>query len=160
MIPSTKYVELSEPPKQGPQLWPRTCLQYFAAGCILLSSIDVSWANTCVDVAERAPVRAVCGRIFNPIGEPVQSAEVSLVNESGATLYIATIGKAGSFSFGALPKGDYTLRATAPGYVPEQRKISVTRGQNQNCKPKIEVKLGLTACGGSTFVKGFDKKKY
>jgi hypothetical protein len=107
---------------------------------------------------KRAPVRAVCGKIINEAGEPPDGVELTLTTESGSSLFTAKTDKRGRFAFGPVPKGDYTLRATAPSYLTAQRPIRVTCDRDDICKATIEVKLGTSSCRGGISVKGIDNQ--
>ncbi len=63
----------------------------------------------------------------------------------------------GSFSFGSIPKGGYTLHVEATGYYVAEREIRVTSGDEEKCSPKIEVTLGLKVCDTGIYIKGVDK---
>jgi len=127
-------------------------------GFILLQFACVCYADTCSKYHKRAPVKSVCGRITNILGQRPDGVGLTLVTESGSVLSSAQVDNHGKFSFTPVPKGDYTLRATAPGYRTEQRQLSVTRDRTKNCKPTIDVKLGFTTCQGGTYIRGVDKK--
>jgi Carboxypeptidase regulatory-like domain len=133
-------------------------LQRFAVTSALLGCSVASYADSCVKSHKRAPVRAVCGKIINGSGERPDVVELTLATESGSVLFTAKTDKRGRFAFGPVPKGDYTLRATAPSYLTEQRPIRVTRDRGNTCKAMIEVKLGTSSCIGGIYVKSFDKK--
>jgi hypothetical protein len=60
----------------------------------------------------------------------------------------------GSFSFGSIPKGDYTLHVKAPAYRTAEREIRVTNSDEEKSLPKIDVTLGFRRCEASTHVKG------
>jgi Carboxypeptidase regulatory-like domain len=133
-------------------------LQLLVIVCALLESPVASHADSCVMFHKRAPVRAVCGKIINEVGEPPDGVELTLATESGSSLFTAKTDKRGRFAFGPVPKGDYTLRATAPSYLSEQRPIRVTRDRDNTCKAMIEVKLGTSSCRGGIYVTGIDKQ--
>jgi carboxypeptidase family protein len=63
----------------------------------------------------------------------------------------------GSFSFSAIPNGDYTLHAEAPGYRVAKREIRVTNTDEEKCSPKIDVTLGFGSCDTGTYIKSVDK---
>jgi len=107
---------------------------------------------------KRAPVRAVCGTVINELGERPEGVELTLATESGSARFTAKTDKRGGFAFGPVPKGDYTLRATAFSYLTEQRPIRVTRDRDTTCQATIEVKLGTSSCRGGIQVNSFDKK--
>jgi len=133
-------------------------LRCLVIGCALLESSVASHADSCVIFHKRAPVRAVCGKIINELGERPDGVKLTLATASGSALFTAKTDHRGRFAFGPVPKGDYTLRATAPSYLSEQRPIRVTRDRDNACEAMIEVKLGTSSCGGGIYVKGFDKK--
>src|SRR6202035_127958 len=92
-------------------------LQCLVIGWALLECSVASHADSCVMFHKRAPVRAVCGKIVNELGERPDGVELTLATESGSALFTAKTDKRGRFAFGPTPKGDYTLRATAPSYL-------------------------------------------
>jgi len=107
--------------------------------------------------SKRAPVKAVCGRVTNPVGEKLNKVELTLSGEAGAVLFTTSSDNEGRFSFGSIPKGDYLLRAKAPrGYVDTQREIRVIKNNQKRCSPKIEVQLGTGDCTTFTYIKGVD----
>ena len=127
-------------------------------GFILLQSASASYPDTCSKYHKRARVKSVCGRISNILGQRPDGVELTLVTESGSVLSSAQVDNQGKFSFAPVPKGGYTLRATAPWYRTEQRQLSVTRDRTKSCKSSIDVKLGFTTCQGGTYIRGVDKK--
>ncbi|MGZ4830530.1 MAG: carboxypeptidase-like regulatory domain-containing protein [Candidatus Angelobacter sp.] len=127
-------------------------------GCILLQAVGTSYGDTCYKYHKRAPVKSVCGRTSNPLGERPGGVELTLVDESGAVRFTAKVDGKGRFAFGPIPKGDYTLSSNAPGYTTVERQLRVIREGEKNCKPRIEVRLGFRSCDGGTYVKGFDRK--
>lgn len=134
------------------------CAHLGTIACMLLLSITAS-SNTCIVRDKRVPVRAVCGRIYNELGELPEGAKLTLQNDNGSILYTASIDQHGKFSFGSVTKGDYTLRATARDhYLPQERKIRVTQNKAESCRATIEVKLGIVACAGGISVQGIDKR--
>jgi carboxypeptidase family protein len=77
----------------------------------------------------------------------------------GSAAFTAKTDNQGTFTFWQVSKGDYTLRAVAPGYTTEERQIRVTGEDGNSCKqPKIEVRLGFRSCDGGIYIKGVDKK--
>jgi len=139
-----------------PTRFPYICS--FVVGFILLQSACVGYADTCYKYHKRAPVKSVCGRITNTLGQRPDGIELTLVTESGSVFASAQVDNQGKFAFVPVPKGDYTLRATAPGYRTEERQVSVTHDRTKSCKPNIDVKLGFTTCQGGTYIRGVDKK--
>lgn len=126
---------------------------------LLLQTVGNSSADTCNKYHKRAPVKSVCGHVSNPLGELPAGAELTLLTPTGSEEFTAKADSKGAFDFGQVPKGDYTLRAVAPGYTTEERQIRVTSKDRNSCKqPKIEVRLGLRSCDGGVYIKGVDKK--
>jgi hypothetical protein len=132
-------------------------LQCLVIASALLECSVPSHADSCVMFHKRAPVRAVCGRVINIAGERLNSVELTLTGETGSVLFTTRSDAKGSFSFGSIPKGDYTLHAKAPGYHVAQREISVNHTGEEKCSPKIDVTLGLRVCDTGTHIKGVDK---
>jgi hypothetical protein len=126
-------------------------------GFVLLPFVARS-VDTCYKYHKRASVNSVCGQVHNPLGERPDGVELLLVTSSGSGLSKAQIDNGGKFIFEPVPKGDYLLRATAPGYLPVERELRVTHNQDKACTRRIEVTLGFRSCDGGTYVRGFDKK--
>jgi hypothetical protein len=133
------------------------CLQCLVIGCALLECSVAAHADSCVMFHKRAPVRAVCGRVINIAGEKLNNVDLSLTGETGSVLFTTRSDAKGSFSFGSIPQGDYTLHAKAPGYRAAEREIRVTNTDEEKCSPKIDVTLGFRVCDTGTKVKGVDK---
>ena len=132
-------------------------LRWLVLGSAFVQCPTVLHANTCVMPSKRAPVKAVCGRVTNPVGEKLNKVELTLSGEAGAVLFTTSSDNEGRFSFGSIPKGDYLLRAKAPrGYVDTQREIRVIKNNQKRCSPKIEVQLGTGDCTTFTYIKGVD----
>lgn len=129
-----------------------------AVGLILLHNAGNCFVDTCYKYHKRAPVKSVCGRVSNALGEPPDGVTLTLLTASGSTLVSVQADKKGKFVFEHIPKGDYTLRAIAAGYTTEERQIRLTRDQENSCKhPRIEVRLGFRSCDGGIYIKGIDK---
>ncbi|HZS27752.1 MAG TPA: carboxypeptidase-like regulatory domain-containing protein [Candidatus Angelobacter sp.] len=133
--------------------------RFVALGCILLQSVAARSLDECYKYHKRASVKSVCGRIQNIIGERPDGVVLTLVTPNGNLLSTAKVDSNGKFVFGPVPKGNYLLRGTAPGYMTVERDLQVTHDQDRACKPKIEVTLGISSCHGGIYVKGFDKKR-
>jgi hypothetical protein len=132
-------------------------LQCLVIAFALLACSVVSHADSCVMFHKRAPVRAVCGRVINIAGEKLNDVELTLTGETGSVLFTTKSDTKGSFSFGSIPKGNYTLHAKAPSYRVAEREIRVTKADEKKCSSKIDVKLGFGMCDTGTHVKGVDK---
>lgn len=133
-------------------------IRFVALGCILLQSVAARSIDTCYKYHKRAPVKSVCGRIQDISGARPDGLKLTLVTLNDTVLSTAEIDHNGRFIFGPVPKGDYLLRATAPGYLTLERQLRITRDQYKSCKPRIEMTLGFRSCDGGTYVRGFDKK--
>jgi hypothetical protein len=129
-------------------------LQCFLIASALLGCSVASHADSCIMFHKRASVRAVCGRVINIAGKWLNDVDLTLTGETGSVLFTTRSDTKGSFSFGSIPKGDYTLHAEAHGYRVAVRELSVTN--EKQCSPKIEVKLGFGSCDTGTYVKGVD----
>jgi len=133
-------------------------LRWLVLGSAFVRCPTVSHADTCVMPYKRAPVKAVCGRVTNPVGEKLNKVDLTLTDEKGAVLFTTSSDNEGRFSFGSISKGDYLLRAKAPsGYMDTQREIRVIKSSQKRCSPKIEVRLGTGTCTTFTYIKGVDK---
>jgi len=102
-------------------------LQCLVIAFALLPCSVVSHADSCVMFHKSAPVRAVCGRVINIAGEKLNDVELTLTGETGSVLFTTKSDTKGSFSFGSIPKGNYTLHAKAPSYRVAEREIRVTK---------------------------------
>ena len=132
-------------------------LECLVIGYALLECSVASNADSCVMFHKRTPVRAVCGRVVNIAGEKPNNVELTLTGGTGSVLLTIWSDTKGSFSFSAVPNGDYTLHAEAPGYRVAKREIRVTNTDEEKCSPKIEVTLGFGSCDTGTYVKGVDR---
>jgi hypothetical protein len=136
---------------------PFSNLRYFVIICALLPWSDGSHAATCVLPSKRAAVSDVCGRVINPAGERLNGVELSLTSESDSATFAVESDGVGSFSFGPVPKGDYTLHATALHYHGAVRQIRVARSSDKPCTGRIVITLGFDVCDTGVRVKGTDK---
>src|SRR6185437_1272022 len=70
------------------------------------------------------------GQVTDPSGAIVPGASVQL--SGGGQSYSATSGGDGSYSFGTLPAGSYTLDVTVPGFTPfSESGVSVVSGTSR-----------------------------
>ena len=132
-------------------------LQRLVIASALLGCSVASHADSCVMLHKRAPVRAVCGRVINIAGEKLNNVDLTLTGEAGSVLFTTRSDTKGLFSFGSIPKGDYTLHAKAPGYRVAERELRITNTGENKCSPTIDVKLGFRVCDTGTHIKGVDK---
>lgn len=95
-----------------------------AAGILILLAPGVSGARTVAGskVARRATQEEVRGRVVDSAGAPIANAVVSLAELRLATKTAAD----GTFSFGGVPAGRYTLVARHVGYAAAVRDVVVS----------------------------------
>ena len=95
-----------------------------AAGILILFTPGVSGARTVAgsNVAHRAMQEEVRGRVVDSAGAPIANAVVSLAELRLATKTAAD----GTFSFGGVPAGRYTLVARRVGYAAAVRDVVVS----------------------------------
>jgi hypothetical protein len=124
-------------------------LQCLVIGCAFLECSVAAHADSCVMYHKRAQVRAVCGRVINIAGEKLNDVELILTGETGSVLFTTRSDSKGSFSFGWIPKGDYTLNVVVPGYHVAQRGVRVTTSNKGKCSPKIAFTVRRAKPAGS-----------
>ncbi|MGA8271815.1 MAG: carboxypeptidase-like regulatory domain-containing protein [Candidatus Sulfotelmatobacter sp.] len=133
-------------------------LQCLVIGWSLLQPSVLLQADSCVKFHKRAPVKAVCGRVTNPLGEKLSDVELTVTGETDSVLFTTKSDSAGSFRFRLVPKGDYTLHVEPRlGYIGIQREIRVTKSNEEKYSRKIDITLGTSSCTTGTEVKGVDK---
>ena len=135
----------------------RVFAQLAALTAVFFHCWAVSHADSCVLYHKRAPVKAVCGKIIDVTGERLKDVELTLTDEKGSVVFRTQSDAKGKFSFRSVPKGDYTPHAAAYPYLEAHRDIRVTNADRQRCHPKIAVKLGVSVCSTTTYIKGIDK---
>jgi carboxypeptidase family protein len=117
------------------------------AACAIIASPVALRGTTCVD---RKPLKVsglVCGRVFDPAGAVVPSADLQLLNETGAVAAQARADSNGDFTFSAVPKGKYRLTTSSPGWYITFGAIEITGAGARKCKP-LTVTLGIHSCDG------------
>ena len=92
-----------------------------------------------VSVALSAQAAALRGRVIDPDGRPVASAELIISGSTAAPLRARTHAD-GTFELANLEPGRYTIIATAPGLVSEPQSIDVGAAP-----ATLEIKLRLSA---------------
>jgi outer membrane receptor protein involved in Fe transport len=103
--------------------------------CIVALAIS-AWAQQTIDTA------TVQGRVEDPSGATVVAA-VTIENARTGVRATAASGANGEFRFNTLRAGDYLLSATADGFAPASRKLTVALGQS------FYVSLRMTVAGRS-----------
>src|SRR5512142_924623 len=97
------------------------------------SFLSTGLATECVKYSKRAPVKAVCGRIFDLTGGSLEGAGLTLTDETGATLFTVKSDAEGHFAFNGVPKGKYTIHGNLGGTNLAWRDIEVVGKPNQKC---------------------------
>ena len=69
-----------------------------AVGLILLHNAGNCFVDTCYKYHKRAPVKSVCGRVSNALGEPPDGVTLTLLTASGSTLVSVKADKKGKSS--------------------------------------------------------------
>lgn len=72
---------------------------------------------------------ALRGRVTDPSGAIVARASIRVVEASTSATYSATTDREGEFVFPSLRVGNYSLRATAPGFETSNLGITIEVGQ-------------------------------
>jgi len=75
----------------------------------------------------QAPGGAIRGVVSDNSGAVIPAAAVQLTGPSGPHSTVAQ--SDGSYSFGSLPPGEYTVKVAYPGFVPFQRTVSIEGGK-------------------------------
>jgi hypothetical protein len=104
----------------------------FFLGCLILA-IDTAFAQD-------ASLGAIHGRVFDPAGLPVTTANINLRRPSrGLALQVVT-NDDGTFAFGLLEPGEYEITAVANGMSPDNvRKVRVEVG----AVAEVDLRLSL-----------------
>jgi iron complex outermembrane receptor protein len=80
----------------------------------LLLLITLTIVGTAVNAQSGA---SITGTVKDPQGQPIPGATLTLFSSTGAAGSATTSDSAGGYRFEGLPKGDYLLRAAAPGFA-------------------------------------------
>jgi hypothetical protein len=59
----------------------------------------------------------ITGRIVKPDGSPISGATIELIDDGGSTISTTTSDAAGAFTFTGVAYGDYSVKASAAGYL-------------------------------------------
>jgi Carboxypeptidase regulatory-like domain len=87
------------------------------------------------------PVRCICGKLLNPISEPVSGALVTVV-QNGEEVAAVESGDDGKFQFPELKSGTYELAVTSDGFRPFHSAITA-RGPAKRCGRGLVIVLEL-----------------
>ena len=124
-------------------------VHFLIASCVL-NSTPAAYADECL-VPKRVSVPAVCGEVINIEGDQLPGAQLTLTNEKDA--FSAISDQNGTFAMRPIPKGDYTLRATARDYHEAVQQIRISHAFDKHCTRKLIVKLGLSVCQSGVAIK-------
>jgi uncharacterized GH25 family protein len=90
-------------------------------------------------VIKQQPAGAIAGQVVDPMGKPIQAAEITQKNPLHSTLFgelrlpqrkiLATSDPKGEFKIGGLPAGTFTLEARHQDYCPAEQDVKVSKGQ-------------------------------
>ena len=76
-------------------------------------------------VGAQAPTASITGRVIGENGQPIDGAQVRLVNTTLGTLTADN----GRYTLGNLPVGQYRIRAQMLGHRPIERALTLVAGQ-------------------------------
>jgi hypothetical protein len=110
-------------------------------------------ATTCV-AAKTFKVKEVCGRVTNPLNEPIARAEVDLLNNGPEVSIGVLTDDGGNFTMPDVPRGQYEIRVKSAGYVTAAQQLIVTKRRgNTHCLKPVKVQLQPGSMGRSTVTK-------
>jgi outer membrane receptor protein involved in Fe transport len=93
---------------------------------------------------------AVQGIVHDPNHRPIAGAQVTIKDVNSQWSQSATTDANGEYRFQAVPVGRYTVSASAPGFEPQSRDVTV----NSNTSPSVHFGLAVGAVQQSVEVKG------
>jgi len=87
--------------------------------------------------AMQAPIQEhsgrLFGRVYDPAGNPIKNATITVVDSATGVLDITTSSASGTFEFPRLPAGHYDVQTAATGFEPfEIRAVTVEQNQDVN----------------------------
>src|SRR3954464_444978 len=107
-------------------------------------AVVVAGALLSLAVPAAAQRGRVLGRVTDGVGNPVAHARVALVPaDSGAAQRTATTGETGGFDFAAVPPGQYTLRAAAPGFRPRELRVELAGDARETGIARLRTDRGV-----------------
>jgi hypothetical protein len=119
-------------------------LRNFGTWCILAGPILLGWSLP-VTAAERPG--AISGYVRNATGDPQMGAVVEILGAANRALTVFTDG-AGYYSANGLLPGLYTLKVTAPSFLPAMReKVGIHAGVSINVNVTLKTLLGIMQLG-------------
>ena len=92
---------------------------------------------------------ALLGRVRNAQGAPVPDTQVTAINEENGAQFVATTDAQGTYEFGALPMGKYTVSTASAGLVTFRR-----RGVDVAMDGKQQLDITLDAASAAAAAEG------
>src|ERR1700689_4847617 len=103
--------------------------------CIWTIAAMASWLLVCCPSAfGGADLDRVWGKVIDPDGGAVAGAHIRVLDAVGTVVRETSSDQNGSFDFGELKPGDYTLTAEASAFAPISAAVSVLAGQHAEIK--------------------------
>jgi hypothetical protein len=110
-------------------------------------------ATTCV-ATKTFKVKEVCGRVTNPLDEPIARAEVDLLQDGPEVSSGILTDDSGNFIMPNVPRGKYEIQVKSAGYVTAAQQLIVTKSPgNTQCLRPLKVHLHPGSMGCSTVTK-------
>jgi hypothetical protein len=110
-------------------------------------------ATTCV-ATKTFKVKEVCGKVTNPLNEPIVRAEVDLLNGGSEVSSGVLTDDRGDFIMPNVPRGQYEIRVKSAGYVTAAQELIVTKDRRiTHCHKPVQVRLQPGSLGCSTVTK-------
>jgi hypothetical protein len=110
-------------------------------------------ATTCV-ATKTFKVKEVCGKVTNPLNEPIARAEVDLLHDGPDVSSGVLTDDGGNFIMPNVPRGQYEIRVKSVGYVTAAQQLIVTKNRgNSQCHNPIQVHLQPGSLGCSSVTK-------
>jgi len=115
-------------------------------GLILLSGASKAEV-ICGKERPLKPVRCICGKIVNPLLEPLSDALVRVIQD-GTDIATLKTGEDGKFQFPELKSGRYELAARFDGFLPFRSPI-IVKNAARRCRRQLVIVLevGGENCG-------------
>jgi Carboxypeptidase regulatory-like domain len=122
--------------------------------CTWTVAVIASWLLVCCPSAfGGADPDRVSGKVIDPDGVAVAGAHIRVLNAVGTVVREATSDQSGSFDFGELKPGDYTLTAETSAFAPIGAAVSVVAGQHAEIKLQFReiasMRQAITVVGAS-----------
>jgi hypothetical protein len=122
-------------------------LAFFVAAPVLANG------TTCV-ATKAVKVKEVCGKVANPLKEPIARAEVDLLSPGSEVSGGVLTDDRGDFTMPNVPRGQYEIRVKSVGYVTAAQQLIVTTNRrNTHCHHPLQVRLHPGSMGCSTVTK-------